>query len=52
MSDQIVKEIATKVNKKVNIPLLSEKTEQALFESIIWAVLEAVDDIIFSKLSK
>jgi hypothetical protein len=52
MSEQLVDEIARKVNDKVNIPLLSERTEQALFRSIIKAVLDVFDELVFAKLNK
>lgn len=50
--DQIVKEIATKVNEKVNIPFLSEKVEQALIEKVIRVVLGVLDDIVMAKIAK
>jgi len=50
MNDLIIKEIASKVNKKVNIPFLSERTEQKLFESIVRTVLEVLDASILAKL--
>jgi len=50
MSDPIIKEIARQLNKKVNIPFLSEKTEQKLFEVIAKAVLEVLDEMFFAKL--
>jgi hypothetical protein len=42
----LAKELAVKVNKAVNIPLVSEEDEQAFFELIILMILE----IVFSKL--
>ena len=42
----LAKELASKVNAAVNIPLVKEEDEQALFEIIILMVME----ILFSKL--
>jgi hypothetical protein len=42
----LAKELAVKVNKAVNIPLVKEEDEQAFFELIILMLLE----IVFSKL--
>ena len=48
MTDELIKlmtrEIATKINKKVNIPFIGEEQEQILFEAIVQVVL----DLIFS----
>jgi len=49
--DKIIKEIATKVNKKVNIPFLSEKVEQALIEKVISVVLSVLDEITMEKIN-
>jgi hypothetical protein len=42
----LAKDLAVKVNKAVNIPLVKEEDEQAFFELIILMLLE----IVFSKL--
>lgn len=38
----MAKELATKINRAVNLPLISEENEQAFFEMIILMVLELV----------
>lgn len=47
--DQLVKELATRVNKLINIPFVNEETEQALFEMIISIVLGVVLDRLILK---
>ncbi|MCB5234648.1 MAG: hypothetical protein LHW60_05325 [Candidatus Cloacimonetes bacterium] len=42
--DELIKDLATKVNKLINIPLLNEETEQALFEMLISIILGLVLD--------
>ncbi|MFO8144274.1 MAG: hypothetical protein R6T89_00870 [Candidatus Syntrophosphaera sp.] len=42
----LAKELATRVNNTVDIPLVNEEDEQALFELIILIVIE----LIFTKL--
>ncbi|MFO8144460.1 MAG: hypothetical protein R6T89_01835 [Candidatus Syntrophosphaera sp.] len=42
----LAKELATRVNNAVDIPLVNEEDEQALFELIILIVIE----LIFTKL--
>jgi len=44
----LAKELATKVNKLINIPLVKEEDEQAFFEMLILMLL----DIVLSKLGK
>lgn len=46
MMRALAKELASRVNNAVNIPLISEENEQAFFEMIILMVLE----LVFSKL--
>lgn len=46
MIQAMASELAAKVNKIVNIPLVSEENEQAFFEMIILMLL----DIVLSKL--
>jgi len=36
---ELVKELATRINKAVNIPLVNEANEQAIFELIIGILL-------------
>ncbi|PKN71120.1 MAG: hypothetical protein CVU50_10505 [Candidatus Cloacimonetes bacterium HGW-Cloacimonetes-3] len=42
----LAKELATRINKLVNIPLVKEEDEQAFFEMIVMMILE----ILISKL--
>jgi len=42
MMQMLAKELATRVNKAVNIPLISEENEQAFFELIVLLVLDLV----------
>jgi len=39
---QLAKELATQVNKMVNIPLIKEEDEQAFFEMVILLILEMI----------
>ena len=43
----LVKEVATKINKLINIPFMSEKQEQILFEAIVQVVLELIFSSLF-----
>ena len=45
---QMAKELATKINAMVNIPLVSEENEQAFFEMVILMLL----DLVISRLGK
>lgn len=45
---QMAKELATRINKMVNIPLVSEENEQAFFEMMVLMVL----DLVISRLGK
>ena len=38
-------EVATVINKKINLPLMDEKSEQAFFEAMIGACAEVVENI-------
>jgi hypothetical protein len=38
----LAKELATQLNKLVNIPLVSEEDEQAFFEMVVKVVIEMV----------
>jgi len=44
----LAKELATRINKLVNIPLMKEEDEQAFFEMVVKLVLE----IVISRLGK
>jgi hypothetical protein len=44
----LAKELATRINKLVNIPLVKEEDEQAFFEMVVKLVLE----IVISRLGK
>jgi len=44
----LAKELATRVNKAVNLPLINEENEQAFFELIILMVL----DLVLSRVGK
>ncbi len=44
----LAKELATRINRLVNIPLISEENEQAFFEMIVLMVLE----LMFTRMSK
>ena len=46
--EMLAKELATRVNKAVNLPLINEENEQAFFELIILMVL----DLVFSRMQK
>jgi hypothetical protein len=46
----ITKQIAGWINKQINIPLLSEKMEQAIFEkAVYWVVFKVLPDLLKSK---
>lgn len=40
LNKTLAQELATKINKVVNIPLMNEKEEQVLFELIILIILD------------
>ncbi|MDD3535595.1 MAG: hypothetical protein PHC50_05555 [Candidatus Cloacimonetes bacterium] len=40
LNKTLARELATKINKVVNIPLMNEKEEQILFELIILVILD------------
>jgi hypothetical protein len=44
----LVKELATRINKVVNIPLINEENEQVFFELVVAILL----DIFFSEMDK
>ena len=45
---ELAKELATKLNSILNIPLIKEEDEQKFFELVTMIILE----LVFSKLSK
>lgn len=49
--EELKKQIANKLNKKVNLPFLSEKTEQKLFEAVVDIVFEVIDTTVFQKVT-
>ena len=44
----LAKELATRINRLVNIPMISEENEQAFFEMIVLMVVE----LMFTRMSK
>lgn len=40
LNKTLARELATKINKVINIPLMNEKEEQILFELIILVILD------------
>ncbi|MDP2173040.1 MAG: hypothetical protein Q8M98_01445 [Candidatus Cloacimonadaceae bacterium] len=44
----MARELATKINRVVNIPLISEDNEQAFFELVVLMVL----DLVLSRMEK
>lgn len=38
-TDDLVRELATRINKVVNLPLVNEQNEQAVFELVIGILL-------------
>ena len=41
LSDDVKEEILTELNKSIDIPIISEKTERAILEAI-WGVVESI----------
>jgi|TARA_R110002072_G_scaffold247455_3_gene406660 hypothetical protein len=44
-SDELKEELATKINKKLNLPFLNEKQEQELLEKLIDWVTDILEDL-------
>tara|TARA_R100000655_G_C2974470_1_gene190896 strand:+ start:1125 stop:1361 length:237 start_codon:yes stop_codon:yes gene_type:complete len=44
-SDELKEELATKINKKLNLPFLNEEQEQELLEKLIDWVTDILEDI-------
>jgi hypothetical protein len=47
-NNPLVKELATRINKLVNIPLINEQNEQVFFELVVAILL----DIFFSEIDQ
>jgi hypothetical protein len=45
-SDEYKEKIATKINKKIDIPFVSEEKEQLFFEKIVDLVTDIVEGIV------
>ena len=41
LSDEVKEEILSELNKSIDIPIISEKTERAILEAI-WGVVESI----------
>ena len=41
LSDEVKEEILSELNKTIDIPIISEKTERAILEAI-WGVVESI----------
>ena len=48
-SDEFSKQIATKINEKINIPFVSEEKEQLLFEKIVDVVTDLMEGVFKGK---
>ena len=44
-SDELKEELATKINKKLNLPFLNEEQEQELLEKLIDWVTDLLEDL-------
>jgi|9_EtaG_2_1085328.scaffolds.fasta_scaffold86733_2 hypothetical protein len=44
-SDELKEELATKINKKLNLPFLNEEQEQELLEKLIDWVTDILEDL-------
>jgi len=45
-SDEYKEKVATKINKKIDIPFVSEEKEQLFFEKIVDLVTDIVEGIV------
>ena len=45
-SDELKEELATKINKKLNLPFLNEEQEQELLEKLIDWVTDILEDMV------
>jgi len=50
--EQLIKQIATQLNRRVNIPFLPESIEQAFFEFIVKSVIELLGNFIQEEITK
>ena len=48
-SDEFAKEIATKINEKIDIPFVSEDKEQAFFEKVVDIVTDLMEGVFKGK---
>ena len=48
-SDEMSKEIATKINEKIDIPFVSEEKEQIFFEKCVDVVTDIVEGLLKGK---
>jgi len=48
-SDEFADKIATAINKKINIPFVSEEKEQLLFERVVDVVTDLMEGVFKSK---
>ena len=44
-SDELKEQLATKINKKINLPWLNEKQEQELYEKLVDWITDVLEDI-------
>tara|TARA_R100000700_G_scaffold40630_1_gene56964 strand:+ start:308 stop:511 length:204 start_codon:yes stop_codon:yes gene_type:complete len=49
LNDEIKKSVISNLNKKVNLPMISEKTEAELMESMYDAMQEAIEGAVLKK---
>ena len=49
LNDEIKKSVISNLNKKVNLPMISEKTEAELMESMYDAMQEAIKGAVLKK---
>ena len=48
-SDEMAKEIATKINEKIDIPFVSEEKEQLFFERVVDVVTDLMEGVFKGK---
>ena len=44
-SDELKEQLATKINKKINLPFLNEEQEQELLEKLVDWITDVLEDI-------
>jgi len=52
MNPQVIKELATKLNNKINIPFLPEAIEQNFFEFIVKTFFDILGEYVNEKVSE